>query len=172
MSETTAEVPADTPADTSGDTRGNALLNRVPYIIGLIVAGYFVKGSLDLGIGGFAEPDSGLWPLIVALVLVGCCLVGLVVADGTDVDTFGARLRRPALGLAVLLLFALLFPVVGLLLTGTLVLILWFRFLANEPWPISVALAVGATVVAYVLFVQLLGAVFPPDVIAQLWGDR
>ncbi len=153
-------------------TPSSPLLNRVPYIVGIIVAGYFVKGAIDLGVGGFSEPGSGLWPLIVALVLLGCCIAGLVIADGADVDEFGGRLKRPMFGLAVLALFALLFPVVGLLLTGSVVLLIWFRFLANESWKLSAALAVGATAVAYILFVELLGAVFPPDVIAQLWGGR
>lgn len=157
-------------APASPPHHGRALLNRVPYIVGIIVGGYFVKGALDLGIGAFSEPGSGLWPLLIAMVLLGCCVVGLVIADGTDVDEFGGRLARPALGLAVLALFALLFPVLGLLLTGTFVLLVWFRFLANESWAASLGLAVGTTVVAYILFVQLLGAVFPPDVIAQLWG--
>ncbi|MEW1973837.1 tripartite tricarboxylate transporter TctB family protein [Microbacterium profundi] len=145
---------------------------RIPYLGAGALGLYFLFGSISLGIGTMAAPGPGLWPFMISIILVTCCIVGLIAATGEDVDGFGSRLIRPALGLITLCCFVLLFPVVGLLLTGVVVLTFWFRFLARESWRMAVGLAVGVTAGSYLLFVVFLGAVFPPDIIAQLWGGR
>lgn len=144
---------------------------RAPFVVALICAAYFGYGAVQLGVGGFTDPGPGLWPLGISIVLALCCMIGLVVPD-TDVEGFGRRLLRPAMGIAVLALFILLFERVGLILTGLIVLLFWFKILAKESWKVAGPLAVATTGVAYVLFVVVLGAVFPDDLIASLWEGR
>ncbi|WP_114907733.1 tripartite tricarboxylate transporter TctB family protein [Ornithinimicrobium murale] len=149
------------------------IFQRVPYAVGALIGLYFLLGAIGLGVGTLSAPAPGLWPSIVAVVLIGCCVVGMLIGgDGEDIEDFAGRLLRPAIGVATLSLFILMFSRFGLVLSGLVVLVIWFRFLARETWFMSVVLAVGATVVTYLLFVQLLAARFPDDVIAQLWGGR
>jgi putative tricarboxylic transport membrane protein len=140
--------------------------------VALAVGIYFAVGSYDLELGSLREPDSGLWPFIVSVLLIVCSIAGMFTADLADIEPFGRLVVRPLLGLVALALFVVLFDEVGLLLTGTVVLLIWFRVLARETWLLALTLAVGASTVAYLLFVVLLGARLPDDLIAQLWGGR
>ncbi|TFV68206.1 UNVERIFIED_ORG: tripartite tricarboxylate transporter TctB family protein [Bacillus sp. AZ43] len=149
---------------------GGWFITRLPLLVVLAFGTYFAIASYELELGTLRAPLSGLWPFIVSVVLIACTLVGLFTCDPTDVEQFGRPVVRPFLGLAALCLFVLLWDEVGLLLTGAVVLTFWFKVLARESWRMAVALAVGASVVAHLLFVVLLGARLPDDVIAQLWG--
>jgi hypothetical protein len=164
-------APPGTPP-AAAQRRGDWLIARLPFLVALGIGIYFAVGSYDLDLGSLRNPESGLWPFIVSVLLILCSLGGLLTADRADIEPFGRTIVRPLLGLIVLCLFVLLFEQVGLLLTGSLVLFFWFKFLARESWLMAVALAVGASVVAYVLFVVILGARLPDDLIAQLWGGR
>jgi hypothetical protein len=152
--------------------RGDWFIARVPFLAALAVGVYYAVGSYDLDIGSLRAPDSGLWPFIVSVLLIIFSVGGMLTADRADVEPFGRTVVRPLLGLIALCLFVVLFEHVGLLLTGSLVLFFWFKFLAREGWLMAVALAVGASVLAYLLFVVILGARLPNDLIAQLWGGR
>lgn len=149
------------------------IFQRAPYAVGALIGLYFLLGAINLGVGTLSAPGPGLWPTIVAVILIGCCVVGMLIGgDGEDIEEFAGRLLRPTIGVATLSLFILVFSRFGLLLSALVLLLVWFRFLARETWLMSVILAVGATVVTYLLFVQLLGARFPDDVLTQLWGGR
>ena len=147
-------------------------LARLPFLVAAAIGLYFAFGAYQLDIGTMRQPDAGLWPFIVAVLLVLFSVIGMFSADRADIEPMGRTSLRPLLGLIALGLFVVLFDEVGLLLTASLVLMFWFRVLAEEGWRMSAALAVGASVAAYLLFVRLLGARLPADVIAQLWGGR
>ncbi|MDP5183901.1 tripartite tricarboxylate transporter TctB family protein [Blastococcus sp. BMG 814] len=152
--------------------RGDWLLARLPFLVAAGIGLYFAVGAYDLELGTMRQPDTGLWPFIVAVLLIVFSVGGIFTADRADIAPFGRIIVRPLLGLIVLCLFVVLFDEVGLLLTASLVLLFWFRVLAREGWLMSLALAVGASAVAHLLFVVVLGARLPADVIAQLWGGR
>jgi hypothetical protein len=164
-------VAPETPP-TAAPQRGDWLIARLPFLVALGIGIYFAVGSYDLDIGSLRAPDSGLWPFIVSVILISCSVGGMFAADRADIEPFDRTVIRPLLGLIVLCLFVVLFEETGLLLTGSLVLFFWFKFLAREGWLMAVALAVGASTVAYLLFVVILGARLPDDLIAQLWGGR
>lgn len=170
------ELVADPPSDLDPSRSpqrtgvGGWLITRLPFLVILAFGGYFAVESYSLELGTLREPQAGLWPFIISIVLVVCTAVGMVTCDPADVESFGRPVVRPLLGIVALALFILLWDEVGLLLTGSLVLTFWFRFLARETWLMAVALAVGASVVAHLLFVVVLGARLPDDVIAALWG--
>jgi hypothetical protein len=164
-------APSGTPP-AAVPRRGDWLIARLPFLVALAVGIYFAVGSYDLDLGSLRDPDSGLWPFIVSVLLILCSIAGLLTADRADVEPFDRTVVRPLLGLIVLCLFVVLFEQTGLLLTGSLVLFFWFKFLAREGWLMAVTLAVGASVVAHLLFVVILGARLPDDLIAQLWGGR
>lgn len=166
MTEPEAATTTDRPASHA------RMSARVPYLVALAIAGYFAQGSVQLGVGGLIDPGPGLWPLAISVLLGLCSMIGLVTANDEDVEEFRGRLLRPAMGGAVLCLFVLLFERVGLILTGVIVMFFWFKVLARESWAVAISLAVGCTAVAYVLFVIVLGAVFPADIVASLWQGR
>jgi hypothetical protein len=146
------------------------IITRLPFLVLLAFGGYFAVASYELDLGTLRAPLSGLWPFVVSIVLIGCTLVGMFICDPTEVEPFGRTVIRPLLGLIALCVFVLLWDEVGLLLTGSVVLTFWFKALARETWLMAVTLAAGASVVAHLLFVVVLGARLPNDLIAQLWG--
>ncbi len=168
-----SEAPHETAAPPAREPhRGDWLVARLPFFVAAGIGLYFALGAYALDIGSLRQPDAGLWPFIVAVLLVVFSVVGMFTASRDDIEAMDRTALKPLLGLIALGLFVVLFDELGLLLTASLVLTFWFRFLARESWRMSVALAVGASATAYLLFVELLGARLPADVIAQLWGGR
>ncbi|MBO3731906.1 tripartite tricarboxylate transporter TctB family protein [Glycomyces niveus] len=137
----------------------SVVAGAVPVVLGAVAAWL----SFGLDIGSLTEPGPGLWPLIVA---------GLLVASGIGIIAVTAKTRRDteaftrgtvavlaaAGGLAV---YASLYEVVGFEVPTVLLLFAWLRFLSRESWLMSAVLAVAVTAVAYVLFIIGLNVPLP-----------
>ena len=55
------------------------IFQRVPYAVGALIGLYFLLGAIGLGVGTLSAPAPGLWPSIVAVVLIGCCVLGMLI---------------------------------------------------------------------------------------------
>jgi hypothetical protein len=146
-------------APRAGGRVQSVVAGAVPVVLGAVAAWL----SFGLDIGSLTEPGPGLWPLIVA---------GLLVASGIGIIAVTAKTRRDteaftrgtlavlaaAGGLAV---YASLYEVVGFEVPTVLLLFAWLRFLSRESWLMSAVLAVAVTAVAYVLFIIGLNVPLP-----------
>lgn len=158
-------------APPKGDT-GPKLVHRVPLVVVLAVAVFFLLKSYQLSIGSLTEPGPGMWPFVVSLALMLAVVCALIVEKGSYFESFDGGTVLAILGIISLGGFVVLFSHTGMILPGVLFLVFWLRFLGKESWRLSALIAVGSTLAAYFLFVVGLGVIFPDDIIAQLWGGR
>ena len=121
-----------------------------------------LAGSAALGPGTAAGPAAGTWPLLVSIatVLLG---IGLLVLARRERD--GERFTRVSLlvlvGLATMVLFVVLLPVIGFEIPAALLCFVWLRFLGRESWRLSLLLSVGLVAAFYAIFVGALSVPIP-----------
>jgi putative tricarboxylic transport membrane protein len=157
--ETEAALGEQPEEPRAGGRVQSVVAGAIPVLLGAVAAWL----SFGLHIGSLTEPGPGLWPLIVA---------GLLVASGIGIIAVTAKTRRDteaftrgtiavlaaAGGLAV---YASLYEIVGFEVPTVLLLFAWLRFLSRESWLMSAILAVAVTAVAYALFIIGLNVPLP-----------
>lgn len=136
--------------------------SAVPMAVGIAGA----VGSVRLSPGSLTSPGPGFWPLVVSVAVTACSAVLLVTGQGAaGQERFGRRAVATLAGLASLAVFILLFQVVGFILPGAALLVFWLRWLGGESWRLTLPVALLIPVGLHLLFVELLGVPFPPDLV-------
>lgn len=135
----------------------------VPLLLGL----YALYTAYGLSLGELSSPGPGLWPFLVALVVVGTAAALLLIDDPADYESWTRGTASIVGGLVSLGIFILLFQAIGFLLPAVLMLLLWLRLFAQEPWKWAVPLAVGGAVGLHLIFVEALGVPFPEGVLIE-----
>jgi putative tricarboxylic transport membrane protein len=136
------------------------VLNAFWIVLGAAAAAY----AFTLGVVGPAGPESGLFPLIAGLIIMGTGLVLFVRRSSrTESPDFprGAALWRVCGVVVGLIVIALGIPYLGFAVTGALTMVILLRAVEQTPWPAAVALAVAAVTAVMWLFGQLLGMPLP-----------
>jgi putative tricarboxylic transport membrane protein len=129
--------------------------------------------ALSLPLGTFAQPGSGLWPLIVSIVLTVCALLLLVTEnDPSDYESAVARTVVAVFGFLLLAAFIVGFQFVGLTIPSLVLIFVWLRWLAGEPWRLALLVSIGATALFVTVFVVLLSVPVPNDPIVSLLTGR
>ncbi len=136
-------------------------------IVLLLFSLFFWCQVLTLPIGQATHPDTGLWPLVLAVLISAASLVFFVKAlRGTD----GSRQRffsRPgswkqvALSTAILFVFACLFLRLGYLLSTFGLILVFLRVLNSQKWWIAFTTACLTAGLSYLLFGWALGIEIP-----------
>ncbi|MFC3493890.1 tripartite tricarboxylate transporter TctB family protein [Glycomyces rhizosphaerae] len=153
------ESAVDAEEPRSGGRVQAVIAGVVPVVLGGVAAWL----SFGLNIGSLTDPGPGLWPLIVAGLLVasGIGIIAVVAKARNDTEAFTGgtfAVLAAAGGLAV---YASLYEIVGFEIPTVLLLFAWLRFLSRESWLSSAVIAVVATAVAYALFIIGLGVPLP-----------
>ncbi|RRS00733.1 tripartite tricarboxylate transporter TctB family protein [Glycomyces terrestris] len=129
------------------------------------IGAFAVWLAFGLEIGSLTAPGPGLWPLIVAglLVLCGAGIVAVAATAGTTggTEAFTRGTIHVLLAAGGLAVYASLFEVVGFEAPTLVLLFAWLRFLGRESWLASAVIAASATAVAYALFILGLGVPLP-----------
>jgi putative tricarboxylic transport membrane protein len=135
-------------------------LNISWVLLGAASAAY----AWTLGLVGPSGPDSGLFPFLSALIVMGAGVVLLLrPASGGVAPNFprGAALGR-VLGVAGGLAFlALSIPFLGFAVAAFITMILLLRAVEKSGWVFSVSLAFVSVVVVVWLFGRVLGLTLP-----------
>jgi putative tricarboxylic transport membrane protein len=134
-------------------------------LVPLLVGAYAMYEAYSLSLGELSNPGPGLWPFIVAAVVVGTAAALLFIDHPDDYETWTRSTLRIVGGLVSLGIFILLFQAIGFLIPSVLMLLLWLRLFAEEPWKLAVPLAFGGALVLYLLFETALGVPFPDGVL-------
>jgi putative tricarboxylic transport membrane protein len=135
-------------------------LNVFWIVLGAAAAAY----SWTLGVIGPSGPESGLFPLITSLIIMGAGLVLLLqwsanaVAPGFPRGPAAWRVLGVLAGLA---LMAGAMPHLGFAVTGALTMLILLRTVENSSWLESVLLAIGSVAVISWLFGRVLGMPLP-----------
>jgi putative tricarboxylic transport membrane protein len=136
----------------------SAVAGVIPVALGAAVLWY----ARGLGFGSLADPGPGLWPSIVAALLIGAG-AGIAVRARTarDTEAFTRGSAAVVIGAASLTGYTYLFELVGFEIPTVLLLALWLRFLGGESWRVTAAVSLLATAGAYALFITGLGVPLP-----------
>lgn len=140
-------------------------LYRIAPLLLLLFGVWAMLQARDLSLGELSAPGPGLWPFIVAGLLALTAAVLLVVDDPDDYEPFTRGALGIVAGLVSLGVFILLFQEIGFVVPAFLMLVLWLRLFAREPWRWTLPLAVVGAVGFQLLFVEVLGVPFPDDVL-------
>ena len=135
-------------------------LNLFWILIGAAAAAY----AWTLGIVGPSGPESGLFPFIAALIILGAGIALLLqTSSGAAAPDFprGAALGRVVGVVAGLAFMAVSIPFAGFAVSGFVTMIILLRTVEKSGWLFSVALAVVSVVVVVWLFGHVLGMTLP-----------
>ncbi len=135
----------------------------LPLLVGL----YAMYEAYNLSLGELRNPGPGLWPFIVASVVVGTAAALLFIDHPDDYETWTRGTLTIIGGLVSLGIFILLFKAIGFLVPAVLMLLLWLRLFAQEPWKWALPLAFGGALGLYLVFVTALGVPFPEGVLVE-----
>jgi putative tricarboxylic transport membrane protein len=129
-------------------------------VVALGVAGTAL--SWQLGLGRLRNPGSGMWPFVlsVAVTFIGLALL-LRARSTTDTERFTRGTLGVVVGGASLVVFGLLFELVGFEIPTALVLVVWLKLIGGETWRSTAAVTVGAVAALHVGFVGLLNVNLP-----------
>jgi hypothetical protein len=121
-----------------------------------------VIGSLALGAGSAADPDTGTWPLLIGLALTVLGVGLLFTARRTaDAERFTGASWLVLAGVATMIVFVALISVIGFEIPAGLLAFAWLRFLGHESWRSSIITSLGVVVAFYLVFVAALSVPIP-----------
>jgi putative tricarboxylic transport membrane protein len=140
------------------------MFERALNIFWILLGGAAAAYAWTLGLVGPSGPDSGLFPFISALIVMGAGVVLLlrpsVEAAAPDFPR-GAALAR-VLGVAAGLAFmAASIPYLGFAVAGFITMIILLRAVEKSGWVFSISLAFISVVVVVWLFGRILGMTLP-----------
>ncbi|WNV73604.1 tripartite tricarboxylate transporter TctB family protein [Geodermatophilus sp. DSM 44513] len=139
-------------------TLGNLVVAAAVVLLGVAA----VTGSLGLDVGSAAAPAAGTWPLLVSAVVVVLGVALLAVARRTDdAERFTATSWLVLAGLATMVVFVLVLPVIGFEIPAALLTLTWLRFLGHEGWRTSIVTSLAVVVAFYLVFVAALSVPIP-----------
>lgn len=136
--------------------------NVLTAVVVLVLGIGTLVGSARLGVGSAEEPGPGTWPMLVgvvtALLAVGLLLMARRTHDG---ERFASASWLVLIGLASMVVFVVLLPVIGFEIPAALLCLVWLRFLGREGWRLSVVVSLGLVAAFYVVFVGALSVPIP-----------
>jgi uncharacterized membrane protein len=119
-------------------------------------------GSWALGVGAASAPGPGTWPLVVSVVLVALGVALFLLARRThDAERFTRASWRVLAGLATMVGFVAVIPVIGFEIPAALLMFVWLRFLGGESWRLSLVLSPAVVAAFYLIFVVALSVPIP-----------
>jgi hypothetical protein len=114
-----------------------------------------------LGLTGPSGPESGLFPLMAALIVMAA---GLALSMRIPLDPRlprGAALRRVAGVIAGLAVMAAALPYAGFAVTGAITMLVLLRTAGGSSWLESVALSLASVGAVLWIFGHVLGMILP-----------
>ena len=134
-------------------------------VVALVVVAFGAAGlvgSFSLGAGSAGKPGSGTWPLLVSITLIVLGLALLPAVRRTaDAERFTRPSRLVVVGIATMVVFVVLIPVIGFEIPAALLAFVWLRFLGQESWRSSIVTTLAVVVAFYLIFVAALAVPIP-----------
>jgi len=146
--------------------RDEAIVGAVIFLFGLITTAL----SLNMPIGTFRVAGTGMFPLIlgILLMILSGAFVSKIFFQGKDkavtqeasIESSASR-RSLILFLGTMVLVTLLFNKLGYSLSAFLLMLALLRVLGMKRWTLTLPLSLMTAVVCYFLFVQWLKIPLP-----------
>jgi len=132
---------------------------------------FFIVEGQDLGLGRISDPGSGFMMFWVGWILMAFSVALIVTAwrDETRANDrsiwAGRRWHKAAYVVAVMALYAWAMPTIGFVAATILFLLVLFKTVEPQSWPVALIGSAGSTAVAWLLFVKALGTQLPAGVL-------
>ena len=146
--------------------------NRVERIYGIVI---FCLGlailwaGRTLTFGSFRSPGSGMFPALIAILMLVLSLILIVLPPRTESrgpSVSGKVLVRVCAVFASLVLYALLLEFLGFLIVSFVLTVFLFAVFGSEQYGFAVLKALALTGFAYVLFEILLKSNLPKGLLS------
>lgn len=125
--------------------------------------------AFTLPMGTLQQPGAGAWPVGLAVVMAVAAVVLLVTErDVSDYEPPTRRTWVSVAGFAIMLAFIGIFAIAGLTLASLFLCLVWLRWMAREPWPLTILLSIAFTLGFVLVFSVALRIPFPRDVVLRL----
>lgn len=140
-------------------------VHRLGPLVPLALGVYALVASYRLSLGELTSPGPGLWPFMVSMLITLTGAILLVIDDPDDYEPWTRGTATIVGGLVSLGVFIVLFQAIGFLIPAVLMLLLWLKIFADEPWKWAVPLAFGGAIGLYLIFERALGVPFPDGIL-------
>lgn len=138
------------------------------FAVCLVLAGLFAGSGVaawDLGLGSFASPDVGLWPMLASMgglgLSVALAVRVLLGSHDREAELFGDVKWIPlAVFVFSIIGFLALYPVIGFLPAAVPMTFVLLKYAAGASWIPSVVISLVAPLALYLLFRELLNVRF------------
>ncbi|MBC2932096.1 tripartite tricarboxylate transporter TctB family protein [Nocardioides sp. zg-1228] len=172
------DAPGDTAAAAPGADAGarsprswrREQAHRLAPLLLTVLGGLWVWQASTLAFGEVTRPGPGMWPMINAVIFTAICAALVLVDRRADYEKWSKRSLQVLAMLGSLVVYVVLFQVLGFLLASTLMLAVWLRVFGRESWRWTLTLSVGGAVVFWIIFDRLLGVPFPAGVLLERIG--
>ena len=105
------------------------------------------------GLGTLRRPGAGLWPFVIAVVVVILSLLLLVLGRHLDdSEKFTRSSLLVLVGLVTFVGLGVLLPVIGFEIPALLLCVIWLRFLGGETWRSTIVISLVTVTAFYLLF--------------------
>ncbi len=130
----------------------------VPLVIGIVAC----IGAYELELGQLNKPGPGLWPFILAVMLIACSLI-LFVKDvrKDNYEKFTGQTKLVIYSIVAIVAFIVIFKYLGMVPAVIGLLVFQLRVVGAEKWKMSVMVTAGMTIAVYLLFSLWLKIPFP-----------
>ncbi len=132
-----------------------------------------------LPFGSIRNPEIGFMPILAGWTLLGLCLLLLgreffrrERQKGKELDLFeeeeraeSTGLRKPLILSAVIVVYPLAFVSLGFILSTILLVTLSLRVMKYRGWVMSLLIAIGVSLVSFLVFAGYLGVQLPPGIL-------
>ena len=128
----------------------------------LVLAAFVIHAASKMPAGTVALPGPGFFPTVLG-ILMALVSVGIIAGVGLDDDDGRpvATARQTLIAAGVLIGAALLFERIGAIVTLAALLGVLFYVLGRLPWWKAAAFGLAGGLVAWALFVRILGVGLP-----------
>ena len=115
--------------------------------------------------GRASRPGPGFLPFGLALILIALSIALIAKSwkrEEPSVPFWSSRAwARPLLGVGIFLLYALLLPLLGFILTTFFFLIFWMWVIERIRWAAILSISIGVTAVLFLIFSYFLEVPLP-----------
>ncbi|NKX54837.1 tripartite tricarboxylate transporter TctB family protein [Arthrobacter mobilis] len=136
--------------------------NLVSSAVAVVLGAAGLILSLRLGLGTPSQPQPGLWPFVMSLVIAVLGLAQMVIGrHGGDGEKFSRLSWLVLFGTATLVGLVALMPVIGFEIPSLLLCFVWMKFLGGESWRSAALYSVLVIAAFYGIFILGLGTTIP-----------
>ena len=152
-----------------------SLIQRFVSISFLILSGIYLAASLSLPVGKVGKPGPGMVPVGIGIILTVLCLLHVIEVfffeknRGVQKEEGGVLTRADVLRVigvvSVLIVYMILFPVLGYTLSTIILMVAVLRLLQMHGWLRIVLISILTSGCSYYIFDRFLDVPLPKGII-------